>query len=73
MWKTKTTAQSTSDLSLKRQTSEISLKTSEVATLVATLANCSAILLIACPEYHVTFETETLSAALTSRKHSVLP
>jgi len=41
LWKT-TTARSTSDLSPKHQTSEISLKTSEVATLVVTqTGNCS--------------------------------
>jgi len=37
MWKTTTTAHSTSDLSSKHQTSEISLKTSEVTTLVITM------------------------------------
>jgi len=34
MWETKTTAHSTSDFLPKHQTSEIFLKTSEVATLV---------------------------------------
>jgi len=37
MWKTTTTARSTPDLSPKHQTSEISLKTSEVATLFLVL------------------------------------
>jgi len=49
MWKTKTTTQSTSDLSTKHQTSEIYLRTSllmscyvnisEVATLVSMIPN----------------------------------